>query len=71
MLNSKRVKVSKSGYRGVVTDGNGFVARMAINGKMTRLGVFATPEEASELYQHNLKLAQEAQKDKEEATKAA
>lgn len=40
---------------GVSVNGNGFTAKITINGKTHRLGNYATPEEAAQVYQNKLK----------------
>ena len=48
---AKRVVKNKTGFKGVYPEKNRFLALMVIDGKRTRLGTFATPEEAAEAYQ--------------------
>ena len=49
--NSNRIHKNKNGFPGVAKPRTGkFRARMVINGKLTNLGSFDTPEEAYEAY---------------------
>ncbi len=41
---------NKTGFRGVTPDGNMFKAQISINGKVSHIGNFDTPEEAHEAY---------------------
>lgn len=50
--NSKRPKTNKSGFKGVYWDktGSKWRAQIKVNGKKIHLGMFNTPESASEAY---------------------
>lgn len=49
-VNTKLSKDNKSGFKGVRSYRKRWVAEIRFNGKTTHLGVFDTPEEASEVY---------------------
>lgn len=51
MNNRNRSTNNVTGYVGVSVKGNGFQAKMSVNGQQVYLGYFKTPEEASAAYQ--------------------
>lgn len=51
LTNVAKLSNNKSGFRGVSKCPSGWIARIRISGKYAHLGVFKTPEAASDAYQ--------------------